>query len=76
MYNLTTLAYLHTYTINLRSPPIMLVNAAITFAAFAISANALQVTAPTNSSGWTTQGAQEIKWDVSDQHCPDVDEPH
>jgi hypothetical protein len=33
--------------------------------AFAASAAAIQVTAPSNTTGWTSTGAQVIEWDVS-----------
>jgi K+-transporting ATPase A subunit len=32
---------------------------------FVLVVSAIQITAPTNSSGWTTDGSQEIKWNVS-----------
>jgi hypothetical protein len=44
----------------------MLAKFIITSAALALGVTALQVTAPTNATGWTTDGAQVIKWDVSD----------
>lgn len=46
--------------------PRMLAKFIITSAALALGVTALQVTAPTNATGWTTDGAQVIKWDVSD----------
>ena len=33
--------------------------------AFATAATAIKVTAPSNSTGWTSTGAQVIEWDVS-----------
>jgi hypothetical protein len=33
--------------------------------AFATAAAAIKVTAPSNSTGWTSTGAQVIEWDVS-----------
>lgn len=43
----------------------MLVKITLTLLALAISTSALQITSPSNSSGWTTQGSQVIEWDVS-----------
>jgi hypothetical protein len=43
----------------------MLAHALLSLPLVALCASALQVTAPTNTSGWDTQGSQVISWDVS-----------
>lgn len=46
----------------------MLYSTLISAAALVAGASALQITAPTNSSGWTSTGSQMIEWDVSLLH--------
>ena len=50
----------------------MLYSAILAAAALVSSAVAIQVTAPTNTTGWKTDGSEEIQWDVSPplQHTP------
>ena len=43
----------------------MLYSTLLTTLALATAANAIKVTAPSNSTGWTSSGAQVIEWDVS-----------
>lgn len=43
----------------------MLFSTLVTTLALATAANAIKVTAPSNSTGWTSSGAQVIEWDVS-----------
>lgn len=44
----------------------MLYSTLVSAAALITAASALQITAPTNSSGWVASGANLIEWDVSD----------
>jgi uncharacterized metal-binding protein YceD (DUF177 family) len=43
----------------------MLAHALLSLPLVALCASALQVTAPTNTTGWETSGSQVISWDVS-----------
>jgi hypothetical protein len=45
--------------------PTMLFSTLLTTLALATAVSAIKVTAPSNSTGWTSSGAQIIEWDVS-----------
>jgi hypothetical protein len=44
--------------------------------ALAAVASAIQITQPTNTTGWTSSGAQMIKWDVSGSSVSPLAPPH
>jgi hypothetical protein len=45
-------------------------NVVLAFVTLACSVNAIKITSPSNTTGWTTTGSQVIEWDVSPLALP------
>jgi hypothetical protein len=59
------LTFFITHTSSINNTNTMLFSTLIASLGLATAVSAITVTAPSNSTGWTSTGAQVIEWDVS-----------